>query len=83
MIFTAMIKHHVHKQLVKERVYFILQLQGHGPSLLEVRAGSQSRNLAGDDTEAIGELLTARPSWLVQPAFISPRTSSPGMVLTI
>jgi len=40
-----MIKHHDQKQLGEEVVCFSLQFSSHTPSLREVRAGTQGRNL--------------------------------------
>jgi hypothetical protein len=61
----ALTKHDDQKQQEEERVYFILQFPGLAPSLWEVRAGTQGRNLeAGTETEAP---LNSAVYWLVYP----------------
>jgi hypothetical protein len=45
LVSIAVIKYHDQKQLGKERIYFILELPGHGSSMSEVMASTQSRNL--------------------------------------
>lgn len=62
-------KHHVEKQPEEERVYLFCL---HGPSLREVRARTQDRNLAeGTEVEAVQEG-TYR---LARPALIQSRTT--------
>lgn len=38
----AAIEHHDHKQPREERVYFSIQLSGHSPLLMQVRAGTHA-----------------------------------------
>jgi hypothetical protein len=54
--FYVSIKHYDQKQLEEEKAYFYLTLPHHSPSLKEVRAGIQDRNLERvTDTEAMEE----------------------------
>jgi hypothetical protein len=49
-------KHHEQKLLREEKVYFALYLSAHSPSLTEVRAGTQHRNIeAGTEAETMEE----------------------------
>lgn len=79
----AMIKHHDQKQLAEKRVYFILQLSGHSPSLRTVRVGTYDTKLkGGTGTEVIEECcLLACPLWLTQFVFLCIRTTFPGITL--
>jgi hypothetical protein len=68
VIFLLLIKPHDPKQFVEERVYFSLQFSGHTPSLREVRAGPQDRNL-----EAVTETETTEKCffWLASHGLLS------------
>ena len=56
-VFIAVIKHRGRKELVQERAYALLELSVYGPSLREVRVGTQGRNLEAEEHGVV--LLTA------------------------
>ena len=67
-VYIAMIKHHNQKRFEQDSVYFTLQFSGHTPSLREIRAGTQGRNMWQEVNRGHGGAL--RVGLFTQPAFL-------------
>lgn len=68
-VFTALIRHHHHKQLVGKEFISIILLY-HKLSPTEVRAGTQGKNLEAKGNRGHGGVPLACSLSLVQPAFL-------------